>query len=230
VTKPTREPIVSPLSPASPKKVWTPLEYDEVFRASNRGAWYIGAIGRLKPGVPAERAAADVAAIARRLQKQFPRSNTDVGFTGPDRGQGGSYLFLPPGHEREVPAGHHVVRLRTYRNWLLMRAVLLGMILDPFLNSSGGHPGLGIGIWIAFAGFIACLLPILLFLLMLFVDTWKIEATPELRAKYGKSIKWAILFFFMVGIVTPMWFLLLIGYFAYQGRYNKYVAKRSTHG
>ena len=62
-------------------QVWTPLEYDEVFRASNRGAWYIGAIGRLKPGVPAERAAADVAAIARRLQKQFPRSNTDVGFT-----------------------------------------------------------------------------------------------------------------------------------------------------
>ena len=28
----------------------------------------------------------------------FFRWVTDVGFTGPDRGQGGKYLFLPPGH------------------------------------------------------------------------------------------------------------------------------------
>jgi phosphoglycerol transferase MdoB-like AlkP superfamily enzyme len=108
--------------------------------------------------------------------------------------------------------------------------ILLGMVIDPFLNKSGDHPGLTIGIQIALAGFIIGMMPILIFLLMLFLDTWKIEATPELREKYGISIKWSILFFFLIGIVTPMWLLLLIGYFAYQRRYNKYVAQRFTRG
>ena len=48
---------------------------------------------------------------------------TDVGVTGPDQGRGGRYLFLPPDYEREVPApGFHVIRSKTYNNWLLMRA------------------------------------------------------------------------------------------------------------
>ena len=52
----------------------------------------------------------------------FFRWVTDVGFTGPDRGQGGRYLFLPPGHEGEVPDGYHVAPTRTYLNYVLMRA------------------------------------------------------------------------------------------------------------
>ena len=60
---------------------------------------------------------------------------TDVGFTGPDRGQGGKYLFLPPGHEGEVPDGHHVVPTRTYRNWLLMRA----FVIDGDLAKTAAH-------------------------------------------------------------------------------------------
>ena len=47
---------------------------------------------------------------------------TDVGFTGPDKGQGGKYLFLPPGYEGDIPEGYIVIRTRTFRNWLLMRA------------------------------------------------------------------------------------------------------------
>jgi LysM repeat protein len=36
---------------------------------------------------------------------------TDVGFTGPDRGEGGDYLFVPPGHEGALPeSGYHVAR------------------------------------------------------------------------------------------------------------------------
>jgi hypothetical protein len=34
----------------------------------------------------------------------FFRWVTDVGFTGPDRGQGGKYLFLPPGYQGEGPS------------------------------------------------------------------------------------------------------------------------------
>ena len=55
---------------------------------------------------------------------------TDVGFTGPDRGQGGKYLFLPPGYEGEVPEGYFVTPTKTYRNWLLMRAFVIEGDLD----------------------------------------------------------------------------------------------------
>ena len=34
----------------------------------------------------------------------------DVGITGPDKGQGGKYLLLPPGYKGEVPKGYYVVR------------------------------------------------------------------------------------------------------------------------
>ena len=46
----------------------------------------------------------------------------DVGPAGPDKGKGGKYLVLPPGHEGEVPAGYFVVRPRTYDVWIFMRA------------------------------------------------------------------------------------------------------------
>jgi hypothetical protein len=45
----------------------------------------------------------------------------DVGPLGPDKGQGGKYLVLPPGYEGEVPDGYHVVRSTTYRVWVFMR-------------------------------------------------------------------------------------------------------------
>ena len=46
----------------------------------------------------------------------------DIGPAGPDKGQGGKYLVLPPGYEGEVPAGYFVVRPRTYDVWVFMRA------------------------------------------------------------------------------------------------------------
>ena len=38
----------------------------------------------------------------------------DIGFTGPDKGKGGKYLFLPPGYKRDVPSGYFVVKSPTY--------------------------------------------------------------------------------------------------------------------
>ena len=35
----------------------------------------------------------------------------DLGITGPDKGEGGKYLILPPGYKGEVPKGYIVVRL-----------------------------------------------------------------------------------------------------------------------
>ena len=48
---------------------------------------------------------------------------TDVGFTGPDRGAGGDYLFVPPGYAGKVPAkGYHVAKPRTHRLLVFFRA------------------------------------------------------------------------------------------------------------
>ena len=45
----------------------------------------------------------------------------DFGFVGPDKGEGGKYLFLPPGHEGKVPDGYFVVESPSYRIWVMMR-------------------------------------------------------------------------------------------------------------
>ena len=49
----------------------------------------------------------------------------DVGFTGPDKGQGGKYLILPPGYSGQVPDGYNVVKPATYGNWLVFRSFLV---------------------------------------------------------------------------------------------------------
>jgi hypothetical protein len=48
---------------------------------------------------------------------------TDVGLTGPDKGAGGNYLFVPPGYRGTLPAkGYHVARPRTNRLLIFYRA------------------------------------------------------------------------------------------------------------
>ena len=49
---------------------------------------------------------------------------TDLGMAGPDKGQGGKFLVLPPDHEGDVPDGYFVVRSKTYGVWLFMRGYL----------------------------------------------------------------------------------------------------------
>ena len=49
----------------------------------------------------------------------------DVGLTGPDHGQGGKYLLLPPGYAGPVPKGYIVVRPPTYSNWIPWRSFLV---------------------------------------------------------------------------------------------------------
>jgi hypothetical protein len=48
---------------------------------------------------------------------------TDVGLTGPDKGHGGKYLFVPPGHTGKLPEhGYHVAKPRTNRVVVFYRA------------------------------------------------------------------------------------------------------------
>ncbi|WP_300455613.1 DUF1254 domain-containing protein [Desulfobacula sp.] len=46
---------------------------------------------------------------------------TDFGPTGPDKGKGGKYLFLPPGYKGKVPQGYFVIHSAGYRIWAMMR-------------------------------------------------------------------------------------------------------------
>lgn len=56
---------------------------------------------------------------------------TDFGNAGPDKGQGGKYVLLPPGYEGEVPEGHFVAKSETYGNWLVLRGYLEDGSPDP---------------------------------------------------------------------------------------------------
>jgi hypothetical protein len=48
---------------------------------------------------------------------------TDMGIAGPDKGEGGKYLFLPPGYDGEEPDGFFTYRPPTYTNWVVLRAL-----------------------------------------------------------------------------------------------------------
>jgi hypothetical protein len=49
----------------------------------------------------------------------------DMGAPGPDRGQGGKYLILPPSYEGDVPDGYFTVTSPSYINWLVLRGFLV---------------------------------------------------------------------------------------------------------
>jgi hypothetical protein len=50
----------------------------------------------------------------------------DVGPAGADRGQGGRYLVLPPGHAQPVPDGYIPLRSNNYRGYALLRSIPKG--------------------------------------------------------------------------------------------------------
>lgn len=49
---------------------------------------------------------------------------TDLGNAGPDRGEGGTYLILPPDHQGSVPDGYFAFKSRTYGNVVIGRGFL----------------------------------------------------------------------------------------------------------
>ena len=50
---------------------------------------------------------------------------TDIGLPGPDRGEGGRYLLVPPGYTGELPeAGYLVNKVRTTRVTMFGRSFL----------------------------------------------------------------------------------------------------------
>ncbi|MFL7891648.1 MAG: DUF1254 domain-containing protein [Anaerolineales bacterium] len=55
----------------------------------------------------------------------FFRFVVDMGAPGPDRGQGGSYLILPPEYDGKVPEGYFVAHSPSFVNWVILRGFLV---------------------------------------------------------------------------------------------------------
>ncbi|MCI4678628.1 DUF1254 domain-containing protein [Rhodoblastus acidophilus] len=49
----------------------------------------------------------------------------DIGVTGPDKGLGGKYLFLPPGYAGAIPQGYFIVRPHSNSVWIAWRSFLV---------------------------------------------------------------------------------------------------------
>lgn len=47
----------------------------------------------------------------------------DMGLAGPDKGEGGKYLFLPPGYDGDEPDGYYIYRSETFTIWTVLRAL-----------------------------------------------------------------------------------------------------------
>ena len=69
----------------------------------------------------------------------WSRYITDVGRVGPDKGAGGKYLLLPPGHEGSVPDGYFVLRSRTYGNAFIFRGFMKDGDLRSAIDATKQH-------------------------------------------------------------------------------------------
>ncbi|MFD2247826.1 DUF1254 domain-containing protein [Pontibacter ruber] len=58
------------------------------------------------------------------ISDMWGRWVVDFGFIGPDKGQGGKYLLVPPGYKGEVPEGYIVVRPKTFEMNIFWRSFL----------------------------------------------------------------------------------------------------------
>ena len=52
------------------------------------------------------------------------RPVVEVGPFGPDKGQGGKFLFVPPGYKGELPSGYFIAPSKTNRVMYLARGIV----------------------------------------------------------------------------------------------------------
>lgn len=55
------------------------------------------------------------------LNDAWQRFVGNMGVTGPDKGQGGKYLVVPPGYAGDIPDGYFLLKPSTNRNFLFLR-------------------------------------------------------------------------------------------------------------
>jgi hypothetical protein len=64
--------------------------------------------------------------ITGSIDDAWQNALEDVGPAGADKGKGGKYLILPPGHNASVPAGHIALPSQTYAGYAILRSNVKG--------------------------------------------------------------------------------------------------------
>jgi hypothetical protein len=59
---------------------------------------------------------------------------TDIGPLGPDKGNGGKFLLLPPDYKGEIPEGYFVLPSRTYGHWCFFRVFIEGGDIETAID------------------------------------------------------------------------------------------------
>lgn len=72
------------------------------------------------------------------LDDAWFRYVADFGIAGADKGKGGKYLLLPPGHDGPVPEGYFVVQAPTYSNLMFLRGSIADG-LEPAVENIKTH-------------------------------------------------------------------------------------------
>jgi len=60
----------------------------------------------------------------------------DFGRLGPDKGQGGKFLMVPPGYEGKIPEGYHIFHTNTYGNWIIWRGFQVDGSTKPAVETT----------------------------------------------------------------------------------------------
>lgn len=66
---------------------------------------------------------AEGGSITGSIDDGWQNALEDVGPAGADKGKGGKYLILPPGHAEPVPAGYIALPSQTYRGFAILRSI-----------------------------------------------------------------------------------------------------------
>ena len=64
--------------PEKGTQVWTPIAFT-LEQQRNHGSHFLRVVARLRPGISLDQAGQDMDAVARRLEHDYPESNTDIG-------------------------------------------------------------------------------------------------------------------------------------------------------
>ena len=92
---------------------------------ANTAVPYISAFTDLRKGpmVVEVPAATDKASLYGQVVDAWQVTIAGVGPSGPDKGAGGKYLFIPPGYQDAIPEGYFPIRSTSYRLALAFRSV-----------------------------------------------------------------------------------------------------------
>jgi hypothetical protein len=100
---------------ADPKAVWLTANDTTIYSLTNVD---LGNSGPLVVEVPP-------GAIVGIIDDFWERSLTDVGLPGPDAGNGGKFILLPPGYKGDTPqTGYYVVQATMNNNNIMVRGIV----------------------------------------------------------------------------------------------------------